>query len=116
MSLSAQALNDLAGYDWPGNVRELEHLIERNVLLNRGMVIDQIAIAHKTTAIENPVENTRVKSIDDNEREYILSVLKKCNGRISGAGGAAELLDVPSTTLNSKMKRLGITRKHVSGF
>lgn len=117
MSLSPQALNDLAAYNWPGNVRELEHLIERSVLLNRGMMIENIAIAKQpTTAAEAPAENDRVKSIDDNERDYILTVLKKCNGRISGPGGAAELLDVPSTTLNSKMKRLGITRKHVSGF
>jgi DNA-binding NtrC family response regulator len=117
MSLSAQALNELAAYHWPGNVRELEHLIERSVLLNRGLIIDHIAIANNTTSpAENPMENTRVKSIDDNERDYILSVLKKCNGRISGPGGAAELLEVPSTTLNSKMKRLGITRKHVSGY
>ena len=45
---------------------------------------------------------------------YILTVLKKCDGRVAGANGAAELLDVPPTTLYSKMKRLGITRKHVS--
>jgi len=117
MSLSAQALNDLAGYHWPGNVRELEHVIERSVLLNRGMVIDHIVVGSKSvTAAENVVENAQVKSIDDNEREYILTVLRKCNGRISGPGGAAELLGVPPTTLNSKMKRLGITRKHVSGI
>jgi DNA-binding NtrC family response regulator len=114
MSLSAQALNDLAAYHWPGNVRELEHLVERSVLLNRGMVIERISIANKVGVTESVAEPAKVKSIDDNERDYILSVLKKCHGRISGPGGAAELLDVPSTTLNSKMKRLGITRKHVS--
>jgi transcriptional regulator with GAF, ATPase, and Fis domain len=116
MSLSPQALSDLAAYHWPGNVRELEHLIERNVLLARGTVIEQISIAYLNGKVEEPVEEGGIKSIDDNERDYILKVLKKCSGRISGAGGAAELLDVPSTTLNSKMKRLGITRKHVSGF
>ncbi|OCX52704.1 hypothetical protein BEL04_11535 [Mucilaginibacter sp. PPCGB 2223] len=116
MSLSAQALNDLAAYHWPGNVRELEHLIERSVLLNRGLVIDHVTIASKPGAAGTPEESTRIKSIDDNERDYILLVLRKCNGRISGPGGAAELLQVPSTTLNSKMKRLGITRKHVSDF
>jgi DNA-binding NtrC family response regulator len=114
MSLTPQALNELAAYHWPGNVRELEHLIERNVLLARGTVIEHISIANSSGKVEEPVEESRVKSIDDNERDYILKVLKKCNGRISGPGGAAELLEVPSTTLNSKMKRLGITRKHVS--
>jgi DNA-binding NtrC family response regulator len=116
ISLSAQALDELAAYHWPGNVRELEHLIERSVLLNRGLLIDHIVMPNKITDTEVPVESTRIKSIDDNERDYILSVLKKCNGRISGPGGAAELLEVPSTTLNSKMKRLGITRKHVTGY
>jgi transcriptional regulator with GAF, ATPase, and Fis domain len=104
-------------------VRELEHLIERNVLLTRGNVIERIILpgaavpaTPTAAAAAAPVilDGQRVKSIDENERDYILAVLKKCGGRIAGPGGAAELLDVPSTTLNSKMKRLGITRKHVS--
>ncbi|RWY55663.1 sigma 54-interacting transcriptional regulator [Mucilaginibacter gilvus] len=115
MSISQQALSDLTHYHWPGNVRELEHLIERNVLLNRGNVIERISLPSSKPETDIAVTDTKVKTIDDNEREYILAVLKKCNGRISGPGGAAELLDVPSTTLNSKMKRLGITRKHVGG-
>ncbi|SDE02246.1 regulatory protein, Fis family [Mucilaginibacter pineti] len=115
MILSNQALKDLDSYAWPGNVRELEHLIERNVLLTRGNVIERISLPAVKNE-EGPVATgQKVQSIDDNEREYILRILRKCNGRISGPGGAAELLDVPSTTLNSKMKRLGITRKHVSG-
>ncbi len=116
MTLSGQALTDLANYNWPGNVRELEHLVERSVLLSKGLVIDRIAISNKPNTAETAIEQPRVKTIDDNERDYILSILKKCSGRISGPVGAAELLDVPSTTLNSKMKRLGITRKHVSNF
>jgi DNA-binding NtrC family response regulator len=115
MSISPQALNDLTHYHWPGNIRELEHLIERNVLLNRGNVIERISLPSAKPEADVVVNDAKVKTIDDNEREYILAVLKKCNGRISGPGGAAELLDVPSTTLNSKMKRLGITRKHVGG-
>lgn len=114
MTISEKALNDLAAYHWPGNVRELEHLIERNVLLNRGTVIEQIIFANQMQATPLTVNDTRIKTIDDNERDYILLVLNKCNGRVSGPGGAAELLAVPSTTLNSKMKRLGINRKQAS--
>jgi transcriptional regulator with GAF, ATPase, and Fis domain len=51
--------------------------------------------------------------MDDNEREHILTVLKYCKGRIAGSGGAAELLDVPPSTLNSRMKRLGIKREYL---
>jgi DNA-binding NtrC family response regulator len=116
MVLAPQALTELAAYQWPGNVRELEHLIERNVLLARGTVIEHISIPITNASVEETVDGNSFKSIDDNERDYILKVLKKCDGRISGPGGAAELLEVPSTTLNSKMKRLGITRKHVSGL
>lgn len=113
MSISEQALHSLNGYHWPGNARELEHLIERSVLLNRGTTIEQITMINRQGG-GNPAEDNRIKTIDDNEREHILLILKKCNGRISGPGGAAELLAVPSTTLNSKMKRLGITRQHIS--
>jgi len=115
MGLSPHALNELSHYDWPGNIRELEHLIERSVLLSRGNAIERISLPTLKNDPNTPPAHDKVKSIDDNEREYILSILKKCNGRISGPGGAAELLDVPATTLNSKMKRLGITRKHVGG-
>ncbi|QEM09627.1 sigma 54-interacting response regulator [Mucilaginibacter rubeus] len=119
LTLSNQALADLMNYNWPGNVRELEHLIERNVLLTRGNVIERIMLPGAVPSAVAPAASVvsigdKVKSIDENERDYILAILKKCNGRIAGPGGAAELLDVPSTTLNSKMKRLGITRKHVS--
>jgi transcriptional regulator with GAF, ATPase, and Fis domain len=61
----------------------------------------------------NASQNTqdlRPKTIHENERDYIMSVLKKCNGKIWGAGGAAELLNVPPSTLKSKMKKLGIPK------
>ncbi|MDQ2863046.1 MAG: hypothetical protein M3R50_05230 [Bacteroidota bacterium] len=50
-----------------------------------------------------------IKTIDENDREYILNILEHTNGKISGEGGAAELMGIPTTTLNSRMKRLGIT-------
>ncbi len=50
---------------------------------------------------------------NENEREYILSVLKKSGGKIYGPGGAAELLNIPPTTLSSKMKKLGIKREFI---
>ncbi|TCC89220.1 response regulator [Pedobacter frigiditerrae] len=114
VKLSDQALKELEDYAWPGNVRELEHIMERNILLSRENNIDRVILPNTPT--DRPLvqqEDGHVKSIDENERDYILTVLKKSGGRISGPGGAAELLDVPATTLNSKMKRLGIVRKHV---
>ena len=62
------------------------------------------------------VVNTRdlhLKTIHENERDYIIAVLKKCHGKIWGSGGAAEVLNVPPSTLKSKMKKLGILKESV---
>ncbi len=109
--ISPKVLKDLAAYDWPGNIRELEHLLERSILLTNGSIIKEIylpPIAQKGTVRE--AEETRIKTIEENERDHILAVLKKCDGKIWGPGGAAELLGVPPTTLNSKIKKLGIKK------
>ncbi|MDB4923244.1 sigma-54-dependent Fis family transcriptional regulator [Mucilaginibacter sp.] len=115
-TLSSRAMQELVQYDWPGNIRELEHLIERSILLTSGDMIKQIHLPPpKQAAAANPsVGVLNLKTVDDNERDHILEILKYCSGRISGEGGAAEILGVPSSTLNSKIKRLGIQRKHVN--
>jgi transcriptional regulator with GAF, ATPase, and Fis domain len=53
-----------------------------------------------------------MKTIHDNERDHIITVLKKCNGKIWGPGGAAEILKVPPSTLQSKMKKLDILKEN----
>jgi transcriptional regulator with GAF, ATPase, and Fis domain len=58
------------------------------------------------------MQDLRMKTIHENERDYIISVLKKCGGRIWGPGGAAEVLNVPPSTLKSKMKKLGIQKEN----
>lgn len=114
--VSAQVLSVLKAYPWPGNIRELEHLIERTVLLTQETMIQHIDMpALEGTEDPKPeiavlLEDNRIKTFDEIEREHIVLVLKKCHGKVSGAGGAAELLQIPSTTLNSKMKRLNIQR------
>ncbi|UFH57261.1 sigma-54-dependent Fis family transcriptional regulator [Spirosoma sp. KNUC1025] len=105
---------EMMRYSWPGNVRELEHLIERSVLLEMGQVIKQIHLPVPKTASNFQGDSTfQLTTIDDNERQHIFDTLTYCGGRITGAGGAAEILGVPPSTLHSKMKRLGIVRKHV---
>jgi len=95
-------------YNWPGNVRELEHLIERSILLANGRTIEHIYLPGAEIENEDILPDGHVKTIDEIEREHIISVLKKCNGKVSGAGGAAELLKIPATTLSSKILRLKI--------
>ncbi|MBT1707612.1 sigma 54-interacting transcriptional regulator [Fulvivirgaceae bacterium PWU5] len=109
--ISAKVLQELQAYRWPGNVRELEHLMERSVLLAKGDTIRDIVLPDQKET-NHATDAPRVKTILENERDHILEVLKKCEGKIWGAGGAAELLNVPPTTLQSKMKKLGIKKEH----
>ncbi|HET7002838.1 MAG TPA: sigma 54-interacting transcriptional regulator, partial [Puia sp.] len=107
-SMSAKVVSELTRYQWPGNVRELEHLIERSVLMTSGDVITEIGLPGNP--VSDPSDPETIKSLEQNERDYIVSILKKTQGRIRGAGGAAEVLGVPPTTLHSKMKKLGIRK------
>lgn len=118
--ISEPMLKEMEAYDWPGNIRELENVIERSVILNDG--ISKLLL--KQSLIENGVataEPVRLTSYDDiryaqreTEREYIIAILKQTEGRIRGAKGAAELLNIKPTTLESKMARFGITRENYS--
>jgi transcriptional regulator with GAF, ATPase, and Fis domain len=110
--LSDKVLKNMMNYHWPGNIRELENLIERGVLLAKGTIIEDISIpVSQKKEISLVVQDSHMKTIHENERDYIITVLKKCNGRIWGAGGAAEVLNVPPSTLKSKMKKLGIQKE-----
>ncbi|MET0636748.1 MAG: sigma 54-interacting transcriptional regulator [Chitinophagaceae bacterium] len=110
--ISFQARKELQMYSWPGNVRELEHLIERSVLMCTDNVLRKICMADLEYAdpYMTPVSGN-TKTISENERDHIVQVIRKCGGKISGKGGAADLLGVPPSTLNSKIARLGITRQ-----
>lgn len=108
--ISPEAMAQMLDYTWPGNVRELEHFIERTILLSKTSIIEHVLLPKQPgnkTSLE-PQASIRMKTIDENERDYIITVLKNCNGRIRGAGGAAAVMGLPPTTLHSKMKRLGI--------
>jgi DNA-binding NtrC family response regulator len=112
--VAAQAMDDLINYSWPGNIRELENLIERSIVLNDGDTIKQIDLPIIQTNGALPVQvNNSVKTIKEMERDYIMEVLKKCNGKVSGPGGAAELLDIPPNTLVAKIKKLGIVKNYL---
>jgi len=104
-----ESMAALSTYPWPGNVRELEHIIERAVILTEGSILALPAgPAHRGQA----PEPARVQTIEEVERDHILRVLEGTGWRVSGSGGAAALLGLPPTTLESRMKRLGIARKH----
>jgi two-component system response regulator HydG len=109
IGLSKQTANEMVNHSWPGNIRELENLIERSVLMATGPKIEYITLSkslQKPGLIEDDPE--KMKTMEEHERDYILTVLKKCNWKIYGKGGAAEILDMNVSTLNSRIKKLGI--------
>jgi transcriptional regulator with GAF, ATPase, and Fis domain len=111
--ITGEAMDQLMKYDWPGNVRELENSIERSVVLAKAHDMDKVFIqAPQQPQYMWPAEKGQagIKSIEEVEREHIQIVLDKCNYKIYGPGGAAELLNLPPTTLTSKMKKLGISK------
>jgi transcriptional regulator with GAF, ATPase, and Fis domain len=110
--ISNSELQKLQYYNWPGNIRELEHLIERCILLTTGDTITNIPLPSPEKREINQISSQPLpKTIDENEREHILNVLRYCRGKITGEGGAAQRLGIPNSTLGSKMKRLGIKRE-----
>jgi len=101
----------MLNYDWPGNIRELENLMARSVLLTNGPIINAIKLPGQSKA---PVveQQGRIKTMIENERDHILSALERSNWKIYGQGGAADLLELNPSTLNSRMKKLGIEKKY----
>jgi transcriptional regulator with GAF, ATPase, and Fis domain len=110
--LSTEATDMLIQYSWPGNIRELENTIQRNIVLANGAVIEslEIPVSKREANVINSYKNG-FKTMIENERDHILSVLESCNWKISGKGGAAEILDVNVNTLNSRIKKLGIEKE-----
>jgi len=111
-TIAPEALARLMEYSWPGNVRELQNVMERSVLMTNDAVLRDVSfMSSSAPAKESYTEEiSRVKTIAEMEKDHILAVLRKCKGRISGSGGAAELLRLPASTLKSKMKKLGIEK------
>ena len=102
-----ETMQALTSYSWPGNIRELEHLIERAVILSPAGTLKVPPFE-----VEEPAEGSS-SALEDVEREHILRVLRRAGGKIAGPGGAAEQLGMNRTTLNSRMQKLGITRKDI---
>lgn len=109
-SISPKVIQKLRSYTWPGNVRELEHLVERSILLAEDGKIDDLFIPESTGTDKTNPALLLNRSLDEVERSYIIETLKRCGGKISGTGSAADILKIPGNTLHSKMKKLGISK------
>jgi formate hydrogenlyase transcriptional activator len=98
-------------YQWPGNVRELQNVIERAVILSEDdtFSVDGAWLKQNTPQFsDSPTALNRV--LLRHEKEMIESALAESGGRVSGSSGAAAKLRIPTRTLDSKIKRLGINK------
>jgi PAS domain S-box-containing protein len=109
-TVSPEGMQALCRYSWPGNIRELEHVIERAVILSQGPVLKVPAFESVEAEAGLPSNSS---ALEDIERQHIVRVLREAKGKIGGPGGAAERLGMNRTTLNSRMQKLKISRKHL---
>jgi formate hydrogenlyase transcriptional activator len=105
-SIPKKTMQALQSYSWPGNVRELRNLIEHAMIVSKGKTLD----VHMPKRVSS--ETDAAGNLEDIERVHIVNVLEKTGWRIAGQGGAAEVLGLKRTTLQSKMKKLGIERSN----
>jgi formate hydrogenlyase transcriptional activator len=108
--VAPKVMQQLRSYTWPGNVRELGHLLERSILMTTDGVLQDVYIPRNADAQKQSEAHLSNRSLDEVERSYIIETLRRCAGKISGAGGAAEILNIPGNTLHSKIKKLGIRK------
>jgi formate hydrogenlyase transcriptional activator len=100
--ISQRAMERLQEYAWPGNVRELRNVVERSMILSQGGTL-QLALPDAGESVSD-----EALALDEVQRRHIRRILDMTSGRISGPGGAADLLGLKPTTLRSRMERLGL--------
>ncbi|WP_044190787.1 sigma 54-interacting transcriptional regulator [Hyalangium minutum] len=121
MRVTSEGLERLAAYGWPGNLRELANVLERATILSRVPelgpdafdlpVREKALTAAPTVSAARAEKSEKVATLAAVQREHILRVLSLTKGRIYGPGGAAQLLGLKPSTLQSRMKKLGIARQ-----
>jgi len=120
----------LQAYPWPGNIRELEHVLEQAIIVSHGPWLEFGGFAASPMPLALPpapephaltlaataplADDQPIKTLREQERDHILTALRRTGGRVSGTNGAAVLLDINPKTLEARMKKLGIRRTVVA--
>jgi formate hydrogenlyase transcriptional activator len=113
--ISSDTMEALRSYPWPGNIRELENVIERAVILSSGSVL-RISNHDLSTRIVSRKDADRPQTLEEVERNHILTTLKETRWILSGPSGAAMRLGLNRSTLYFRMKKLGIARSLDASF
>jgi formate hydrogenlyase transcriptional activator len=108
-TIPAETMDALARYSWPGNVRELQNVIERAVILSGGTSLE-VPLGDLQLPVEESEPCDEAVTLADAEREHILSTLRETDWVVGGPNGAAARLGMKRSTLQWKMKRLGISK------
>jgi transcriptional regulator with GAF, ATPase, and Fis domain len=115
-SIPDEVMRCLKAHPWPGNIRELKNTIQRAMILSPGPVLElregltrQPRVTRKHKPVRDEAQTTS-STLDDVQREHIIRVLEDCDWRVRGATGAAERLGLHRSTLQSRMRKLGIER------
>lgn len=110
-NISPKVMEVLMAYNWPGNIRELENIIERALILSKGDSLeygDWLPVP-KEDNIKGPSD--KLLPLEEMERQHIIAALEKTNWKVSGEKGAAKILGLNPTTLEARMKKMGIVRE-----
>jgi formate hydrogenlyase transcriptional activator len=111
-TIPAATMDALMRYDWPGNIRELQNVIERSVIVTKGSLLTVAMPEVNGKAAAAGAYARLSDAAQSAERERILRALKEANGLVGGPNGAAARLGVKRTTLQSRMRKLGISRQY----
>jgi len=107
IAISAGTMEALIEWNWPGNIRELENFVERSVILTRGNTLE----APLRELLVPVGDESNENDLESKTRAQILRTLRETAGQLSGPGGAAARLGLPRTTLQSKLKKMGIDHR-----
>ena len=108
-TIPADTMERLTAYDWPGNIRELQNLIERAVILSTGAVLD-VPVAALSKRAQPAAAEPGPETLEESERKHIIAALEGSNWVIAGANGAAARLGMKRSTLQFRIRKLGIVR------
>jgi len=108
-TIPSETMDALVRHSWPGNIRELQNLIEHSVILSAGPLL-KVPLSGLNSSIASGLDGAKRRTLEEAERDHILATLKETKWIVAGSRGAAVRLGINRSTLQFRMKKLGIVR------